>query len=220
MEIGGAEFAFQPETEATPLQVFDVVVVHGNMLKRGKEGKLKLSFDGKMRAIAAAEMLRRGICSNLVITGGKTAGERELSEAEMVKTFLTGRYKKGPGSRFEALDPEKIFLEEESKDTSANLVNVRDLMKKEGWRSVALLSNQYHLRRVVELAGNLGLSANVISAETGLIFRDKRFQEVVDNYLSFPETIKKEKKERFFRILLLFDPKGTLPKITSSLFRR
>lgn len=192
---------------------FDAVIVLGSSFVK-KDGRYNLGFAGKLRIMAAAELLKRGKCSNFVLSGGKTKGKSKPSEAKVSLDFLK---KECRGK----IDLKKVFLEEEAKDTSTNIKNSIKLCKEMGWKKIAFLSNEFHRKRVNLLIKGYGLNAQFISAESILRqFGDKHLIEKIKNYYESPDVKLIKALEALFCLLLFFDKKGKVGNFASQIFRR
>lgn len=191
---------------------FDAVVVLGSSFVK-KDGQYNLGFAGRLRIMAAAELLKQKKCSNLVLSGGKTKGERELSEAKVMLNFLEEKYRG-------KIDSKKVFLEEEAKDTSANINNSIKLCTDMGWKKIAFLSNEFHCKRVNLLIMGYGLKVQFISAEAILRqFGDKHLIKQIENYYKSPDVMLIKALEVLFCWSLFFDKKGRIGNFTAQVFR-
>jgi uncharacterized SAM-binding protein YcdF (DUF218 family)/pimeloyl-ACP methyl ester carboxylesterase len=190
---------------------FDMIVVHGSGFKARKrtpekpgepqEPVIRLNFDTKMRALAAAIILENDRAPAILIAGGKTEGKHLPSEAKAIQEFLLKR----------GADPRRIFLEESSKGTPTNLKNIFNFV--EAGSKVAVMSNEYHLQRIAQLAESLGLEVATISAEeilTNYPYRSRkgRFAQVVEKYNLSRLMKLKRFRERIYRMLLVTGKKG------------
>lgn len=167
---------------------FDAIIVHGAGIKQRKNGSFHPGFFGKMRTIAGAEAYRIGLADNLIFTGGKTMGKDNPSEAESMNYLTTNFYKKDPKtttssnepSKFSSIPTNVIYLEEESKDTSDNLLKIIKLCQEKGWRKIGYITNEFHIPRTMQLAKNLGLELVPISAENILIKRSSKYKHLIE----------------------------------------
>ncbi|MFZ5366194.1 MAG: YdcF family protein [Patescibacteria group bacterium] len=199
-----------------PLSVdsqFDVVIVLGSSFVN-KDGQYNLGFLGKVRALAASELLKRKISLNLVLTGGKTKGKHEPSEAAVMFRFLK---KENLGKS----NLKNVFLEKKAKETSDNIKNSIKLCEKNRWNKVAFLSNEFHRRRVEWLIKSYRLRAQFVSAEAILRqFGDKDLIKKIEDYDRLLKVKLIKALEVFFCLLLFFDKRGEIGKFTARIFRR
>jgi uncharacterized SAM-binding protein YcdF (DUF218 family) len=85
------------------------------------------------RTAAAADLVRRGECRLVVVTGQGIGGDSALSLRD--KAMALG------------VPPERIRLEGQSRTTRESLLNVAPILSREGVRTVALVTSPYHERR-------------------------------------------------------------------------
>lgn len=190
------EVSSAPEAEKEP--VFDVLIVLGSGIE-DKPGRLEPgSPDGKMRVIAAAEAYRLGLTRFLIFSGGRTKGKGYPSEAEVMVDFMNRKYRK-EGGKFSRIPKEAVVLEKHSIDTTTNLRNSLKIAQEKGTQKIGVLTNEYHLPRVVEVAGKFGFGPEPISTETKLVERDRRFEPIVTKFTSSLEMKQKEKREKYLR---------------------
>lgn len=194
----------KPEQKETP-KFFGAVLVLGNVPDFIVEkNQPRLSFDGKMRVVAAGELYRSGLTTKLILSGGRTLGPKHSSEAVIMAEYLTKRFKIPPGA---------IVLEEESTDTIENVENLKKIVEKEKISGpLAILSNSYHISRILKIMEQKGLTAEPITAENTLLARSEHYRPLVEKYLSSGMMKLKKVKEAMLRGLLIIDPKGTLPR--------
>ena len=108
------------------------------------------------RIETTAEYLRENPGSVAVLSGGRGDGEN-LSEAACMYRELVAR----------GIDPARLYREEASATTWENLRNSLALMDREGLEQpAALVSSDLHLCRALEMAEDLGLSAQGLAAPT------------------------------------------------------
>jgi uncharacterized SAM-binding protein YcdF (DUF218 family) len=113
--------------------------------------------DYRARLVTAARLAAGRTDQCILILGGRTGGAR-LTEAEAGERLLRSL----PGGA--AFD---IGLEQDSADTLTNLRNLRQLLASAHPRPVTFITNRYHLARVSQTAGSLGLAHGLCAAEGG-----------------------------------------------------
>lgn len=64
------------------------------------------------------------------------------------------------------VDPAHIHVEDRSRDTSENLKNAREIMRKNGWESAVIVTSDYHLQRALWIARDLEIQACGIAAQS------------------------------------------------------
>jgi len=121
----------------------DAILVLGRMLDGDRITQV---FQARL---AHAEALwRQGLAPRLFVAGGIT-GTASRSEAEAGRDWLLAQ----------GVPTGAILLEDRSQHTLENLFNVRSSMRKEGWRTLLLVSDPLHLARARATA--LGLELDV-----------------------------------------------------------
>lgn len=206
----------QPEQESSAEQIkpYNTVIVLGGGWKKGFEGE-KLGMDSKIRALAAGKMFEEGLVTQIILAGGKTAGEDKssLSESEGMQEYLL--------RKFPEISTDSILLEEESKDTSGNAENTLKIMEKykiEG--PVVLLTSEEHIKRAVKIFHNYGLDVKEgIPAEDQLRGRSTRHNKFIEK-LKKSISLKDKTREVFLRGLLIIDRKGRIPRYIAKKTRR
>jgi vancomycin permeability regulator SanA len=94
------------------------------------------------------DLLTKGAIPRIVLTGASAPGE--LAEAEVAKKDLLKR----------GIDPSQIVEETNSHTTLEQVGYMRgDLLGKQNWSRFVIISDQYHLARVVEMCHFNGLHA-------------------------------------------------------------
>ena len=122
--------------------ILGAAVWHGNALGERPSPTLM------ERVKLGNEILRQKAVPKLVVTGSNASNE--LSEAEIAKRELVQM-----GS-----DESLIVTETHSRSTLEQVLYLRsELAEKQGWRKFVIISDQYHLARVLEMAKFNGLTA-------------------------------------------------------------
>lgn len=115
----------------------------------------RLSDSLLYRCEAAFEAYEAQLAPRLIVCGAQGADE-PVSEAEaMFEWFVE-----------QGVPPEAIFVEDASRNTEQNLQNAQNIMRAEGMDSAAIVTSDYHLQRALWIAGDLGISACGIAAES------------------------------------------------------
>ncbi len=124
------------------------------------DGRLSLSL--KSRLDAAYEYLAAHDSTLCIVTGGQGSNEPR-SEADAMKDYLVSL----------GVDGSIIFTDAESASTEENLRNAMAIMQVQGMENslAAIATNDYHVYRAVMLAGDMGLRAFGLPAETPLFVR-------------------------------------------------
>lgn len=151
-------------------------------------GKGWLGLDARMRTIAAAEMYRQGLTGQIIFTGGKTGEQRGIpqSEAELMKDYAAKILKRA-GLKDEEIE-QAIVLEDKATNTIENIANICNIIDKspDDYRSLAVLTNQYHVDRAQEILSKFNLKAEGFSAEDLLKSRSPKYNRVIERFFSSP----------------------------------
>jgi uncharacterized SAM-binding protein YcdF (DUF218 family) len=124
--------------EAAPA---DAILVLGRRLERDRITEV---FEARL---AHAEALwRRRLAPRIFVAGG-TTGQARRSEAEAGRDWLVAR----------GVPEAALLLEDRSQHTLENLFNVRAVLRREGWRTLILVSDPLHLARARATARGLSL---------------------------------------------------------------
>ena len=159
----------------TPTQKYekaDCLIIFGCHLKSILDERLK-------RAI---EILKEKNIDNIIISGG-IGVKGTFNEAEYMKEFLLNN----------DIDERKILIENKSTTTEENIINSLEILKSKNLienKSIVLVSNQVHLRRIgMELKKLLDdINTNIIyeypindSFSFNKIINTKELRELVEN---------------------------------------
>ena len=101
----------------------------------------------------AIDLYRQGRVRAIVFTGGKSDGD-SLSEAEAASTY----------ARSKGVPADHVFLENQSRTTMENLVFAQPSQLGIDDGSFLIVSDPLHLRRAMQMADDLGYSAQASSA--------------------------------------------------------
>jgi uncharacterized SAM-binding protein YcdF (DUF218 family) len=113
----------------------------------------------KYRLDAAIEYLSENTDTVCIVSGGKGVNE-PFSEAEGMADYLI---KKG-------LDPERILLEDQSRNTVENILNSKALLNSL-YQNVGIVTNNFHVFRAVQIAKAQGLKEVCgIAAESNIFY--------------------------------------------------
>ena len=128
----------------------EYVVVLGAKVKPGGIPSLSLKY----RLDVALDYLQKHPSVKAIVTGGQGADE-DRTEASVMAAYLIEH----------GIDQNRIMLEDQSTSTYENLLYAKELLPKEV-TSITIISNDFHLKRAVILAGKVGLQADVLAAPT------------------------------------------------------
>lgn len=102
------------------------------------------------------DLLKNGTVQFLVLTGGNAP--HELPEAEVARRELMKR----------GADPTRIVLETHTRSTVEQVLFIRNQLLKQGWTSFIIVSDQFHLKRALEICAFNGIDARGVSSESPL----------------------------------------------------
>ena len=135
----------------------------------------RLNLYGRLNALAAGMLYKRGGVGRVLITGGRTGGAALPSEAELMGRYL---------SAF-SLPREAFVLEEKATDTVTNFVFVANLLDSSSLPdNLTFLALGLHLPRIRRLAALFGLEGDFISTEEVVRERSHRHRRLLDALLS------------------------------------
>ena len=161
-----------------------------------------LTLDSKLRALAGGLLAREGMVNELILTGGKTAGPGNPSEADALKSYLLKKYPD--------LANFPIRLEETSVDTTESAKSVAEMLGGDSKKPVLLITNDYHVLRASRDFQNQGLTIEEIPAETIVSKRSGHHERFIQEYLRSCKTKKKQAIEVALRGIMKLDPEGKL----------
>lgn len=116
-------------------------------------------MDGRMsnaltyRCEAALDAWQKGLAPVLIVCGAKGRDE-PATEASVMRRWMIER----------GVPEDKVIADETSANTEANLRNAKAIMAGRGFRTCAVCTSDYHLRRALWLARDVGLDACGIPA--------------------------------------------------------
>ena len=111
---------------------FDAIVVLGAGLK----GK-KTNDEANARLNMAKKLYDRGLANKIIVTGGFTKPNVNISEASAMKTYLISK----------KVRKDDIIKEEKSKDTIGNIFFTKNtILKPRRWKKVLFVTTEDHIR--------------------------------------------------------------------------
>ncbi|VAX39048.1 hypothetical protein MNBD_PLANCTO02-124 [hydrothermal vent metagenome] len=132
-----------PQETPLPENVDSIIVLGAGVTPSVSiEGKVKttLSFHSWVRCQHALELFRRYDQPDLILCGAKILSETPgTGEAETMRDYLIEQ----------RVPPEKIYLENKSRNTFENIKNAAELVKKQKYQQVLLVTHAYHLPRAL-----------------------------------------------------------------------
>ena len=141
----------------------NVVVVFGAAVWSGNKPSPSLSS----RVDKAIELYNKGYAGKILLTGSNAPGE--LSEAE-----VAFNYAKELG-----LDTTKIYLEQETTSSSEQIQFIKtNLVPDDDIKDIIIISDSYHLPRVLEISRFYNINIKVASSKLQLDFKDKLYNKI------------------------------------------
>lgn len=205
-ETGEKESSVEEEKR----EPFDAVIVLGMRLDEGSP-VFNLNEDAQLRTRAAADMLRKGLARRIIFTGGRTNPNVDGSEASKMKEYLQDLLRDSDISP-ESIE-ENVILEDQATNTIENIANVCNIVdqNKEQFQSLAVLTNDYHQARAVQLNEKFGLKTEGVGSET-VLARNPDNQQILNDFLSSPDYAKKSAGERRWSEGLKHGEEGGIPR--------
>ncbi len=148
---------------------YDAVFVLGTGVVTNPRADINdvLIDDARLRSLAGyLAVTRFGAATTLGFSGGHTLGPNIQSEAASMRRFVESAAFEAQFDRFSLRPVGAIMLEESATSTVGNIVEIGGLTRKNGWRRVLLVTNQFHLPRTALIAQANWLPAEVASAES------------------------------------------------------
>jgi uncharacterized SAM-binding protein YcdF (DUF218 family) len=115
-------------------------------------------FDGRPSPVLQARLdhalglYEEGLTESVIVTGGKQEGDR------FTEAFSSYDYLRNAG-----VPDEDLFLEVEGTNTYEQLSASRLIMDNRGFTSVLLVSDPYHSKRLLAIAGEVGIPGAAVS---------------------------------------------------------
>ncbi len=113
----------------------------------------------KARIERGYELYRLGTISKIQVTGGNAPGE--LSEAEVARNYLIEL----------GVNKSDILFEEKTTTTAEQIKFLKGISKKYGGKNLAVISDAFHLRRIIEMSKFFDVQVNGISSNYKLNWR-------------------------------------------------
>jgi len=120
----------------------------------------QLSACVQVRAHHAADLYRRGLARQIILSGGQTGPGPP--EAVALAGVLAA----------DGVPAAAITLEAQARDTVENIAASRVLMRAHGWRTAILVTEPHHIRRALLIARDAGLAVVPSPATTSPSWHD------------------------------------------------
>ena len=119
------------------------------------------------RVDKAAELFKKGYSKRIQLTGGSAPGE--MSESEVALLRLTS----------EKIEPEKIWVEASTSSTIEQIHFIkRNLIEGKKLKNIIIISDSYHLPRIVQICDFYSVKATVLSSDLELSFQSKIYYRI------------------------------------------
>lgn len=142
-----------PQVDEVPRQQYDAGVILGAAVWSGNRPSPVL----RQRVNRGYDLLNDGVVQFLVVTGGSAPSE--LPEAEVARRALIEL----------GVDPSRIVMEAHTNSTVEQILYIRDQLKqKQRWNTFIIVSDQFHLKRALEICAFNGIKARGVSSESPL----------------------------------------------------
>jgi len=190
---------------------YDCVIVLGKNWEEYPDNKLltakkaiRLSVESKITSLAAGEMYNAGLVKKVLFSTGHTAGPDFPSEAEAMKKFMK--------DKFTEIPDKDIILEEKSFDTPTNAREVKKIIKKHGFKKLALLTTKANMLRADKLFKHFGIKVDDFYSEEETKKISSHYKKFVQEYSKSKRVKVEELKELILRQFLILDPQGKFLK--------
>ncbi len=143
-------FTYTVSSDYTELKRFngDAAVILGAAVWHGNELGDRPSPTLLERIKVGEDLLKRTIVAKVVATGGNVSGEKTEAEVAKIELIKSG------------IEENRVVAETRSHSTLEQVLFIRDeLVNKQGWKRFIIISDQYHLARVIEMCKFNGVEA-------------------------------------------------------------
>ncbi len=167
----------------------------------GKHQPWRLPLGAKLRTVAAAEVYLTGQVKDVIFTGGSVKQKEGVSESEAElmeeyfihiltkrkkselrnNEFLTQEQKEAGLDEFINNARSHIKREDKATNTIENFSNTINLIHNTNYSNVALLSSNFHLKRIMLLAQKHGVGGYGIGADD-VVAKKRVYQRIVDHH--------------------------------------
>lgn len=100
------------------------------------------------RLTTSLQLIRKYPFKKIILSGGTVASIK--AEAEIMKNFLLNN----------GVENERILVDNMSRDTIENIINIKKIMEEESITSCIIVTNSFHIRRVCYITRKIGLKSN------------------------------------------------------------
>jgi vancomycin permeability regulator SanA len=129
-------------------QPADVILVLGSAVWPNEQPSPSL----RARTERAIELYQEGYAPCLLLSGG--LGRYPPEEAEVMRRLVTAA----------GVPEEALLLDKEAHSTWESVEKARQIMEQEGWKSLIVVSDPFHMERALLMASDAGLVAYAVPA--------------------------------------------------------
>ena len=170
-----------------------------------------LSRESRINTTAAGELWTPG--TDILFSGGQTAGLDTASEAAAMKDYFKKLYPNVPNSN--------LFLEEKSIDTAGNAEETTKFLSENHYKHIGLLTVGYHLKNARRLFENFGVNiSETFAAEKTVQTRSPLHKTYITGWSDSKHVKREYKKEALRSIVLVADRKGRIVHLITTRSRR
>lgn len=199
-----------PETTSLspekPIHEFGAVIVLAGAYRKGRRGfefptvlieSPEKVFGGKMRLLAAVELLKQKKTPVIILTGGKGLGPNEISNAEAQSKYAQERL---------GVSGDHILIAEETQyNTKGQASFLKAYLESRGIpiEKAIVITSAYHMPRAMRFFRQSGLNIRFLPAEKILWQRGAHYQKLIrDLYRSEDMDIRRSFEEAGVKALL------------------
>lgn len=143
-----------------PAQPADCIIVLGARV--WPSGRMSNAL--RYRCETALQAWKDGLAQNIIVTGGRGEDEPAAEAAVMREYFILNH-----------VPEQNVIAEDASTNTIQNLENAREIMRQKGWKTAAVVTNDYHVQRAMWIARDAQVSACGIAAPSPDRFSSRLF---------------------------------------------
>jgi uncharacterized SAM-binding protein YcdF (DUF218 family) len=145
----------QPSVRSTV--VYDAVILLGGVVDHDSTttwGQTAYN-DSIERLLVTFDLLRKGRAKNAILSGGPSGPEDPIVESRVLEKQLEDW----------GIDPSRLVVERESRNTRENAVDTRQLVLQRGYKSLLLVTSAFHMPRAVDAFKTVGLSVDLLPVD-------------------------------------------------------
>lgn len=165
--------SFRATGQESTADHFDVIIVLGNpATPEGLPGATMIQ-----RVTKGVELYRQGVAPYMIFTGGAAANEFVESDVERKLAIDLG------------VPEDRIFTEGRSKNTYENAYYAVELMRQNNFKSAAIVSSSFHLKRARGIFSNYDIEFKTFGCGNASSFRQRAHDIIREHVLLCYHTI-------------------------------